>query len=171
MGSVYLFPQILDMAFCARGCNGNATTAFKWYRDKTVIGECQFVVLSFLLTTGLKRRIRGKTAYHQYISTRSFAALTGTVSPMLLYTVRCKISRCFPITLSLCMSCTSQDVHSVSASCDSRCKTLRLRTVRLHDWDHQHSQWAYVASWKPLSHLFDLIIIGDSFPSACGIEF
>jgi hypothetical protein len=49
MGSVYSFPEIMDMAFCARGCSGNATTAFKRHRDKTVIGECQFVMLSFLL--------------------------------------------------------------------------------------------------------------------------
>lgn len=173
MGRLYSFPEIVDMAFCSGGCSWNATTVFKRYRDKTVIGEWQFVVLSFLLTTDLKRRIRRKTANHQYqkfYSSDRYSISHASVHRTLQDQPLC------PYYIGSMQELHLQDVHSVIGSCDRRGKTLRLQ------------QRFYVLTNRALPQLgspifttsiygqlktlmpFDLIIISDSFPSVCGLE-
>jgi hypothetical protein len=166
MGSVHSFPEIVDMACCARGCSRNATTAFKRYRDKTVIGECQFVVLSFLLTTGLKRRIRRKTAYHQY--QKFYSSDRYSISHASIYRTLQDQPLC-PCHIESLQELHFQDAHSDSGSCDSRWKTLRLQqrfyvltnlaSPRLGSSTFTTSIYGQLKTLTP----FDLIIIGRQF--------
>jgi hypothetical protein len=52
----YAFIELEDMHLKLGEFNGNTIDAVRQYRENTLIGECQIVVLSFLLTAETERR-------------------------------------------------------------------------------------------------------------------
>jgi hypothetical protein len=56
MGSGCSFPEIADTLLVLGECIGHMTDAVRRYRKNTLIGECQIIVLPFLLTTDFKRQ-------------------------------------------------------------------------------------------------------------------